>query len=151
MFSVFQNAPNELVDLCRPHSWKELTASPSPGMKSVRDILVHLVDAEAGWIGHAVEGEPREPLTPDRFGDLDGILAVWEPRRTATVRLVQSLTPEEQASRRPSPWDAGVFATVAEIVWHVVTHEQYHRGQIFTRLGLLGRRDLPDLDVIRGS
>ena len=28
--------------------------------------------------------------------------------------------------------------TVEEMVWHVVTHEQYHRGQIFTRLGLLG-------------
>ncbi len=28
-------------------------------------------------------------------------------------------------------------------------HEQYHRGQIFTRLALLGRRDLPDLDLLR--
>jgi uncharacterized damage-inducible protein DinB len=40
---------------------------------------------------------------------------------------------------------------VEDIVWHVVTHEQYHRGQIFTRLALLGRRDLPDLDVIQAS
>jgi len=27
--------------------------------------------------------------------------------------------------------------------------EQYHRGQIFTRLALLGRRDLPDYDLLR--
>jgi len=151
VISAFQNAPSELVNLCRPHSWAELTGSPAPGMRSIRDILVHLVDAEAGWFGHAVEGGPRDHLTPDRFPDLDGILAIWSPRRAASVRLVQSMTPEKQASRRPSPWDAGEFATVAEIVWHVVTHEQYHRGQIFTRLALLGRRNLPDLDVIRGS
>jgi uncharacterized damage-inducible protein DinB len=32
---------------------------------------------------------------------------------------------------------------------HVVTHEQYHRGQVFTRLALLGRHDLPDHDMLR--
>ena len=41
------------------------------------------------------------------------------------------------------------MTTIEEIVWHVVTHEQYHRGQIFTRLAMLGRRDLPDHDMLR--
>ena len=42
---------------------------------------------------------------------------------------------------RPHSWE--------QLVWHVVTHEQYHRGQVFTRLALLGRRDLPDHDLLR--
>jgi uncharacterized damage-inducible protein DinB len=150
VLSTFQNAPTELVDVCRPHSWDELTAVPGAGMKSIRDILVHLIDADAGWIGHAMEGGPREPLGPDMFQGLDEILTTWEPRRIATVRLLQRLPPEERTATRRDPWNPAVLATVEEIVWHVVTHEQYHRGQIFARLALVGRRDLPDLDVIRG-
>jgi uncharacterized damage-inducible protein DinB len=67
----------------------------------------------------------------------------------ATIAFVQALSPEERLSRRAFPWDASQSASVEEIVWHVVTHEQYHRGQIFTRLALLGRQDLPDHDLLR--
>lgn len=81
----FKNLPREIVDLCRPHPWGDLTPPPREGMKSVRDVLVHMIGA---------------------------VLRPWEPQRAAT-------------------------------------HEQYHRGQIFTRLALLGRQDLPDYDVLR--
>ena len=47
------------------------------------------------------------------------------------------------------PWDQSQSVSIEEIVWHVVTHEQYHRGQVFSRLALLGRRDLPDYDLLR--
>jgi uncharacterized damage-inducible protein DinB len=47
------------------------------------------------------------------------------------------------------PWDPAVTVSVEEIVWHVVGHDQYHRGQVFTRLAMMGRRDLPDQDLIR--
>lgn len=57
--------------------------------------------------------------------------------------LAGALAPERGQSRRPFPWDAHETASVEEIVWHVVTHEQYHRGQIFTRFALLGQRHLP--------
>ncbi|MDR7428208.1 MAG: DinB family protein [Armatimonadota bacterium] len=85
----------------------------------------------------------------DRAEDLDGILAAWRPQREATVALVAGLSPAEARSRRPFPWDPTETASVEEIIWHVVTHEQYHRGQVFTRLALLGRRDLPDHDLLR--
>jgi uncharacterized damage-inducible protein DinB len=151
LITAFRNAPTELVGLCRPHSWDELIAVPAQGMRSIRDILVHLIDVETGWIDHIVRGNPRVALVPETFQNLDQILALWTPRRAATVQLIQGLTARDRASTRPLPWNATEFATTEEIVWHVVTHEQYHRGQVFTRLALLGRRDLPDLDAIRAS
>jgi uncharacterized damage-inducible protein DinB len=151
LMTAFQNAPAEFVDLCRPHSWDELIAVPGQGMRSICDILVHLIDAETGWIDHVVRGNPRLALAPESFQNLDQIFALWTPRRATTVQLIQGLTTDDRASTRPLPWNAAEFATAEEIVWHVVTHEQFHRGQVFTRLGLLGRRDLPDLDVIRAS
>ena len=151
MITAFQNAPAELVGLCRAHSWDKLIAPPGLGMRSIHEILVHLIDAETGWIDHVGQGNPRVAVAPETLQNLDQILALWMPQRATTVRLIERLTAEDRASTRPLPWNALEVATVEEIVWHVVTHEQYHRGQIFTRLALLGRRSLPDLDAIRAS
>ncbi|MBI4278455.1 MAG: DinB family protein [Armatimonadetes bacterium] len=146
---TFARVPDELVALCRPHRWEQLTAPPGEGMRPICDILVHLIGAEAYWIGHVVRGGSRPHLSPEDFADLDAILSRWKPQREATLAFLAGLTPEAAAARRPFPWDASQSASVAEIAWHVVTHEQYHRGQIVTRLALLGRRDLPDHDLIR--
>lgn len=145
----FRNLPREIVDLCRPQTWVELTTRPREGMKPIRDVLVHMIGAEAYWIQFVVQGGKRSRLEPASFGDLDAILPPWESQRAATLAVVQELTPEQRQGRRPFPWNAAESASIEEIVWHVVTHEQYHRGQIFTRLALLGRRDLPDYDLLR--
>ena len=145
----FQNLPREIIDLCRPQAWVDLTTPPGDGMKSIRDVLVHMVAAEAYWITYVAAGGPRPQIHPASFGDLDAILSVWIPQRTATTDFVRRLSPECRRERRPFPWNARETASLEEIVWHVVTHEQYHRGQVFTRLALLGRRDLPDYDLLR--
>ncbi len=149
IFDGFKNVPAEIVGLCRPHTWEQLTTPPAEGMKPVRDILVHMVGAEAFWITHVVQGHPRLRLDPASFGDLDRILSIWTPQRAATLEFVRNLTPEGRLARRPLPWNQAETTSLDEIVWHVVTHEQYHRGQVFTRLALLGRRDLPDSDLLR--
>jgi uncharacterized damage-inducible protein DinB len=146
----FATLPADLIGLCRPHNWADLTRPPAEGMRSIRDILVHTMGTEAGWIGHVVRGMPDRPFKPDELRDLDAILAVWAPQRAATMAFVRSLTAEQWSATRPLiGWDENQTATVADIVWHVVTHDQYHRGQIFSRLALLGRRDLPDYDMLR--
>lgn len=146
---TFARVPDEVVGLCRPHRWEELVTPPRDGTRPIRDILVHIMSAERYWIRHAIHGEPRERFSPETFSDLDAILARWKPQREATLASLSGLTPEVRTSRRAFPWDASQTASVEEIVWHVVTHEQYHRGQIFTRLALLGRSDLPDHDMLR--
>ena len=145
----FQAVPVELIDLCRPHSWAELTTPPGAGLRPIRDVLVHMISAEKHWLDHVIAGRPRTRFRPETFGDLDAILAVWRPQRDGTVAFVTALSAEDRRSRRSFPWDATQSASVEEIVWHVVTHEQCHRGQLFTRLALLGRRDLPDYDLLR--
>lgn len=145
----FATVPDELIALCRPHTWEQLAASPGEGMKSIRAVLVHTAGAETYWIQHVVLGRPLVRPDEASFTDLDALLAHWKPQRQATLAFVGGLTPGGRTERRPFPWNAQDGATVEDIVWHVVTHEQYHRGQIFTRLALLGRRDLPDHDMLR--
>ncbi|HEV3238697.1 MAG TPA: DinB family protein [Gemmataceae bacterium] len=144
-----KNSTKDLIDLCRQHSWAELTSPPDSGMRSIHEILVHLIDAEGGWINHVVRGHPRHRFKSGAFGSLDQIAKVWAPQRQETILWMQGLTTDERLSVRPLPWNAEEKASVEEILWHFVTHEHYHRGQIFTRLALLGRRDLPDHDLLR--
>jgi len=73
------------------------------------------------------------------------------PLRAASLATISGLTEEERRSRRSLSWDAAKTVSVEEVVWHVVAHDQYHRGQVFTRLALLGRRGLPDHDLIRAT
>jgi uncharacterized damage-inducible protein DinB len=146
--AAFRFGPLDLIGVCRPHPWDQLTAAPADGLRSVRDILIHVMDNEAGWTG-MIRGEDWRRFDPAAFGSLDDLLAAWAPMREASAALILGLTAEERQSRRPLPWDTSATVSVEEIVWHVVGHEQYHRGQVFTRLALLGRRDLPDHDLIR--
>ena len=148
---AFRSFPADLVSVCRPHSWEELTRTPGEGLRSVRDILVHLMENEAGWVGHVVCREARRKYAPEGFGSLDAIHAEWELLRAKSTDTIRGLTRESQEARRPLPWDASKTVSVAEVVWHVVAHDQYHRGQVFTRLALLGRKDLPDHDLIRAT
>jgi uncharacterized damage-inducible protein DinB len=146
---AFAESPAELVEVCRPRRWEDLIAPLGEGMRSIRDLLIHLIETEQGWI-EKVARVRREPESfAARMDDLDAILAHWTPLRRSTVAYVQSLSAEDLVELRPFPWDASEMVSVAEIVWHVVAHEQYHRGQIFTRLALFGQRNLPDLDLIR--
>jgi uncharacterized damage-inducible protein DinB len=145
----FAGFPNEITELCRPHSWDELTRRPSEGMRSIRDILVHLISTEVYWIDYVIHGRPRRRFDPTAFHSLEEILEAWTPQRKATLAIIETLKPDVRLERRPFPWNPDESASIEEIVWHIVTHEQYHRGQIFTRLALLGRRDLPDHDLLR--
>lgn len=145
----FRDLPVEIVGLCRRHPWKQLTTPPRPGLRSIRDLLVHMLNTEYFWIQRVVLRRRRRRRTPGSFRSLDAILKVWTPQRGATLQLIGGLTPTQRRERRRIPWDAGQTASIEEIVWHVITHDQYHRGQIFTRLALLGRRDLPDYDILR--
>ena len=149
IFERFGTVPDELIGLCRPHTWAQLTAPPGEGMKSIRSVLVHLAGVEAFWIQHVVLARPRMKPREEDLADLDAILDIWKPQRETTMRFVRALTPEQRAEKKAFPWNPQEHATVEDIVWHVVSHEQYHRGQIFTRLALLGRRDLPDHDMLR--
>jgi uncharacterized damage-inducible protein DinB len=146
---TFGTVPDELIGLCRSHTWEQLTMPPAEGIRPIRDILAHTVRAEAYWFDHVVKGASRPKADPEDFPSLDAILAIWRPQRDASLAWIDGLTAADRAATRPFPWDQGQRASIEEIVWHVVTHEQYHRGQVFTRLALLGRRDLPDHDLLR--
>ena len=103
ILETFARVPEEIVGLCRPHPWPQLSKPTQDGMRAIRDILVHMISAERHWIRHVIHGDPRERLDPNSFPDLDSILKPWQAQRAATLEFVRALTPARRQERRRSP------------------------------------------------
>src|SRR5438270_5744337 len=106
VYQAVKNLPSELLTVCRQHTWVDLASAPANGMRSIHEILVHLIDAEAGWINHVVRGQPRQRLQSTSFNSLEQIAQVWFPKRDATLSWVNALKTHDLASTRQLPWDS---------------------------------------------
>src|SRR5438128_313266 len=99
----FRTVPTDVIEQCRPHSWEQLTSAPAPGMKSIREILVHMMGTEHFWLHHVVEGRSLRRPDPATFGSPDSILTPWSAQRKATMSWLETLGPGELSSIRTQP------------------------------------------------
>ncbi|HHV54965.1 MAG TPA: DinB family protein [Firmicutes bacterium] len=138
--------PFQLIELCRrlPDDW--WTWQPHPRVMSIKTILVHMMKAEEIWVSHIVKGRPRPMLDPAAFVTPAELEAAWRPVRTRTVEWLAGLDESARSETRKVPGDPPEV-TLEAIAWHLVTHDFHHKGQVCTRLAMLGV-EVPDLDII---
>jgi uncharacterized damage-inducible protein DinB len=136
------------IDLFPPDM---LDYKPRPEMLTARQILVHIAEAERGWIHSVMDGHPEEewvaPAPPPSEGwritidepdhaKLHELLARWhEPTQRWFERPAAELS--RVIHRR---FDNGLERdyTVHWILDHVQEHEIHHRAQLNLYLRLLG-------------
>lgn len=147
VFEALRKRPFQLLDLARKLPDGEYSRRPHPSVKSIHEILVHMLGAEEFWVYHVLQGGPRTKRDPASFPTPDALEESWRPIREETVAYLQSLKDEELARRVPLPWNPSASRTAQEIIWHLVTHEFHHKGQVCTRLVMAGV-EVPDLDLI---
>ncbi|WP_324715328.1 DinB family protein [Carboxydochorda subterranea] len=138
--------PFQLIELCHrlPDGW--WTWQPHPRVMSIRTILVHMMEAEESWVSHIVKGEARPDRRSSAFASPDVLEAVWRPVRARTVEWLASLDESARTEKRRIP-GTPTEVTLEAIAWHLVTHDFHHKGQVCTRLAMLGV-EVPDLDII---
>jgi uncharacterized damage-inducible protein DinB len=101
-----------------------------PGAFSVRDLLVHLMDAEDYWIGSVILAGKHQKFTPEKYADLNTLRADWEKIRERTKTVFATLSSEMLGEPRTVQWETEVTFDVDKALWHLLTHEIHHRGQI---------------------
>ncbi|MBN1504373.1 MAG: DinB family protein [Candidatus Eisenbacteria bacterium] len=101
-----------------------------PGLPSVRDLLVHMMDAEDYWMGSVVLGEKHRKYTPEKYSAVEALEADWNGIRERTRRFLSAASAETLRETRAVPGDAGGVIEVETILWHFLTHEIHHRGQV---------------------
>ncbi len=108
---------------------------PIGGGASVRDILVHTLDAEWGWRSHlSHDGSDGSPeLIPADFPDIPTLAAAWSADEVMMREWLATL--DDQAMDAP---ESGRGRPLWVCLAHVVNHGTQHRSEaamILTHLG----------------
>ena len=119
----------------------ELRYRPFPGSWSAGEILIHIANAEDGWMRYAVTRElDAWPGRPEGDLTLDAIRSQLSTVHRRTQHYLASLPPDQADQPTELPW--GEQLTVNQVIWHLLEHEIHHRGELSLILGMLGHKGL---------
>ena len=131
---------------------EELDVRPAEGLRSAGDVLRHVIGSEERWWHGGIHGRPYdawrppgwEQMSPEerqqsyrrRFPTIRSILEGLEAAHAPVQAFLEELDAADLCEKRQATW--GEPNTLRWILWHLVEHDQHHRGQLCTRLRMLG-------------
>ena len=134
---------NAVKNLTRKEFVKELGV----GNGSIRNILVHTINAEDYWISLLREKDARK-FNPKDFNEVDSIVKIWSEVETVTREFLENQTERTLQVVRHVTWDdVTVHFTVAKALIHIATHETHHRGLVIGLIRQLGYEP-PSVDML---
>jgi len=135
----------------------DLDFRPAPALRSVGDVLRHIITTKEHWWHGGIHGKPyadwravgwerftdaeREESRRRRFTTVPSILEGLEIAHAPLEGFLKDLDAADLCEKRQATW--GQQNTLRWIVWHLVEHDQHHRAQIFARLRMLGHTPPP--------
>jgi len=151
LFNYSDNCRQLLADTLRQYP-EELhaTFTTTSQFDSIGRLLAHSIGAEERCVTMLIQGKPIPVMYEARAADtLDGLIEDAAAIRAETRRFLSTLTAEDYLQKITISRGAarGLVLTVEEILFHVINHENYHRGQIVTALQRRGI-DPPNFDYI---
>ncbi len=126
---------------------KEFFKPTGAGKGSVRDILIHIMNAEDFWIAFLKETK-YHMSKPEDFQDVSSIEDAWLRVSGETEEFIRTLT-EDQLHHVRSVKSGGqtISFTVAKALLHVTTLETHHRGFLIGLIRQLGLEP-PDVNML---
>jgi len=122
----------------------ELHFTPYEESWPAGQIMLHIAEAEDGWLRCVVKREQQEwpeyPLA--QYPTVEAIRAVLSQVHARTASYLATLELEDLQRPIPSRWREGATIPLGWIIWHVLEHEIHHRGELSLILGMLGREGL---------
>lgn len=119
--------------------------------KTVRLLLAHCIAAEERWITLRLNGQPLPVGYEERAATTpEGLYEDFKTVRAATWAYLQNLPDGDLDAEVPivlPQWAFSGKLTRADIFFHMVNHENYHRGQVVGALQRLGM-DPPNFDYV---
>ena len=119
---------------------EQFTRPVAGGHGSIRNTMVHVLSAEAGWLDRC-GGPKRGPrLNPDDFPTIESVIQAWNKVEASMREFLASLKEEdltrniEYATERSQK----VSMPMGELLQHGANHGVHHRGQVALLLRLLG-------------
>ncbi|MHA2396418.1 MAG: DinB family protein [Candidatus Thorarchaeota archaeon] len=125
----------------------EFLKNTGAGKGSVRDILVHLMNAEKYWTAKLRDTKVEMSKAED-FQDVRSIRDAWSKVSVETEEFIKSLG-EDQLHHVGSVKSGNqtISFTVAKALLHMTTHETHHRGFLIGLIRQLGLEP-PDVNML---
>lgn len=142
-FRHWEQVRSELLSTLDKFSTNELDYKPYGEAWTVREICLHIADAEDGWLRYIVRQEIDDwPPEPDSgaYPCIESLKRLLNEVHDQTVAYLGGLEIEDLSRQIDAPW--GAKLELGWIIWHVLEHEIHHRGELSLILGLLGREGL---------
>jgi uncharacterized damage-inducible protein DinB len=143
IFSHWKQVRMDLLVTIDKFEEADLSYIPFAGSWPVGQMMLHIADAEDGWIRYAVTRELDHWPEQYRLENYPTKAAIKSALTAVHNRTEQYLETLEEAGTTQLvavPW--GESLPLLWIIWHVVEHEIHHRGELSLILGLLGREGL---------
>lgn len=138
LFDRWANA--RVIDACRKLSDADYKREPVPGWASTHTTMVHIAAGTDAWSRRFEAEDVTSLVKVDQVPSLDAVAQLLEVAYGRIDRLLAVLTFEGLTEVRTflnSKREAKRFPMWAALR-HVVNHATYHRGQVASKLKLLG-------------
>jgi uncharacterized damage-inducible protein DinB len=115
----------------------------------VRDTLAHLLAVEWIWLERWRGRSPRSLMAAEEFPTLAALTERWSAVEAELRAFVDGLGDEDlerpftYVNARGETWTYPLYRAL----FHVLSHQSYHRGQVTTQLRLLGVKP-PSVDFL---
>jgi uncharacterized damage-inducible protein DinB len=118
--------------------WAEVVKSHGASFDSMRNILLHTLDAEDRWINYVIPGRVKDWVSrsPDEFEDIDSIKKRAKEVESKTKNYVAGMASAE-FERRVELLRSGmptVQVRVEDILIHVAFENVHHFGELIALL-----------------
>lgn len=149
IFAGWEVYQASLIKALQPLEPEQLALRAAPDLRTVGEIVRHIIGARSRWFGNWVGEEFADYATWDRRGSPErspaelarGLEATWLGMHSAIARW----TPEEWAETYPGEYpDDPEVITRHWVIWHLIEHDLHHGGEISLTLGT---HAIPALDL----
>ena len=143
---------DQLLGALTPLTPEQLELRAAPGLRSIGDIVRHMVGARARWM-HGLMGQGGPELadlatldrseTTGRTADelVHGLRATWQVIRAS----LDQWAPDDMAYIYEGEWDGEAYRLSRSwVIWHLIEHDLHHGGELSFSLGMHGLA-APDL------
>jgi uncharacterized damage-inducible protein DinB len=121
-----------------PLSYQQFTQKVDYSHGSVRDQIVHLIDAEDMWFSELRGGNPSEPIPPADSDDRETIRAHWDRVEQKIREYLANLQDDMLITKPIKEPEEDQVLFVWQVLLHVVNHATDHRAQLLRELNDLG-------------
>ena len=138
LFEYSQELRNRYLELLATLPWAEVVKSRGASFDSMKNILLHTLDAEDRTINFVIPGRAKDwvPRNPDEFKDMDSIRKRAGEVETKSKNYIAKMAPSEldrkvEVLRKGMP---SVIVRVEDILINVAFENVHHFGELIALL-----------------